>query len=303
MKREETDLNELTVAVANCGPRIRARVYAALAGLIAGKADKIAKSESGRWDLNVVPSTHPDITQAQQHIESTVSHFFKRTAAKLAAAVQTHEKLVKMGLSPQALIAALPPIQWDELVPDIFGDLHTIARTSAGRAIASLDVTNEKMLSDVNDVAAKWAQDRAAELVGMKRLANGKLVQNPESTWNITERTRNDLRQIIAAAFEKKTSMSELADAIQNADTFSDQRAHLIAVTETSRAANRGNLQGWKATSQVKAVDVVCSADHKDDENCDCSDMADNGPYPIDEAPDLPIHPGCQCSLIVAELT
>lgn len=32
MSRESEDLNTLTMAVANCPPRIRARAYAALAG-------------------------------------------------------------------------------------------------------------------------------------------------------------------------------------------------------------------------------------------------------------------------------
>ncbi|HXB74002.1 MAG TPA: phage minor head protein, partial [Candidatus Acidoferrales bacterium] len=240
----------------------------------------------------------PEITQARQVMESAVKHFFDKTAAALAAHVRgQHEKLAKA-----AGPADLPPIQWDALVPDLFGSLNTIARTQAGRAVAELKVDDSKMLSDVNTVASDWANERAAELVGMRRTASGRLIQNPKAEWTISTKTRDDLRGIVTEAFEKKTAMSDLADQIQNAGVFSDYRAHLIAATETNRAANQGNLAGWRVSGQVEQLEWTLSADHDDKDGCDCGENADGSPYPIDDCPELPAHPGCQCALVVAQL-
>jgi hypothetical protein len=46
-----------------------------------------------------------------------------------------------------------------------------------------IEVTDKQMLSDVNEVASDWADSRAAEMVGMRRLASGRLVQNPQAQW------------------------------------------------------------------------------------------------------------------------
>ena len=48
----------------------------------------------------------------------------------------------------------------------------------------------------------------------------------------------------------------------------------------------------------VQMVDVVNGPNPCDD----CQDIADNGPYPIDDIPDggPPFHPNCECTLIAA---
>jgi hypothetical protein len=247
-------------------------------------------------------AAEPEIEQARQQLAAHVRHFFQRTAKEIADhfrahVVRPHTKLAK------GSIPALPPIKWDDLVPDLFGSLNTIARTRAGKALAELKINDQQMLSDANEVAADWADARAAEMVGMKRTASGRLVQNPDAQWVITDKTRDDLRQIITDAFEHRTNMSDLADAIENAGAFSDYRAHLIAATETARAANQGNLLGWRTSNVVEQIDWVLSADHDDSSDCSCSDNADGGPYPVDDVPECPDHPGCECSLIAAQLT
>ena len=242
----------------------------------------------------------PEILQAQQKMEADVAHFLRRTAKEIADHFRglDHEKLAKAA-------AAVPRIQWDDLVPDLFGSLNTIARTRAGKAIAELKINDQQMLSDVNGVAADWADARACEMVGMKRLANGKLGQNPDAQWTISDKTRDDLKQIVTDAFEQKTSMSDLADAIEQAGAFSEYRAHLIAATETKGAMEQGNLEGWKASGMVEMVGVALSDDHDDKSDCECTALAEGGPYPISQAPRIPYdtHPGCECSLIVAQLS
>ena len=52
----------------------------------------------------------------------------------------------------------------------------------------------------------------------------------------------------------------------------------------------------------VESIDVVLSADHADDSDCECTEAAENGPYPPDQVPELPLHPGCECDYVVAQL-
>ena len=67
-------------------------------------------------------------------------------------------------------------------------------------------------------------------------------------------------------------------------------RAMMIAKTEAVRANNQGLLMSFKQYG-VQMVDVVNGPNPCDD----CQDIADNGPYPIDDIPDggPPFHPNC----------
>ncbi|HFB6243716.1 TPA: phage head morphogenesis protein, partial [Neisseria gonorrhoeae] len=55
------------------------------------------------------------------------------------------------------------------------------------------------MVTNIRSRAVKWAHERAAEMVGMKR-AGGGLVRNPAAEWQITEGTREMIRAQVAEA-------------------------------------------------------------------------------------------------------
>ena len=76
----------------------------------------------------------------------------------------------------------------------------------------------------------------------------------------------------------------------------------MIARTEASRAETQGNLEGWRGSGIIETVNVVLSADHDLEDECD--EMADGGPYAIDDLEDVPpFHPNCFCSLTIGELS
>jgi 2'-5' RNA ligase len=144
----------------------------------------------------------PAVSQARSELQAAVSHFFTSTASEIGAHVrQQAEKLAKASL-PETLLRGIPKIRWKNLVPIVSKPLNVIARTGAGKALAYLEIPDKQMLSDVNRVAGDWADQRAAELVGMRLLPDGTLIENPNAEWNISDRTRDDLRQIIEDAFE-----------------------------------------------------------------------------------------------------
>ena len=184
----------------------------------------------------------------------------------------------------------------------------TPAAIPAGRVIVlsptPVRVITTSVISDVNQVAVDYAKKRAAELVGMKWV-DGQLVQNPNAAMAISDSTRNMLREIIADAFERETPMNQLTQRIQDAGVFSQERAQLIADTETKFAMARGNLEAWIRTGVVKSVKSVLSMLHEGDDECD--DNAEAGPIPVGEAfpsGDVasPFHPRCRCTMVAVEL-
>lgn len=211
---------------------------------------------------------------------------------------------IRKAKSEDALLRAIieqTAKEWD-LTPDEVEELYAQAALG-GASLGSLQVsiTDRGMLDKVNTVAANWARDRAAELVGKRRLADGSLIENPDARWAITQSTRDALQTIISNVFKMDSpTMPDVERFIQTAGIFSDKRASMIARTEVSLAQTQGNLTAWKVSGKVSTVEWVLSGNHDHDDECD--ENADNGPYDIDEVPDCPAHPNCDCVLVMGEI-
>lgn len=157
--------------------------------------------------------------------------------------------------------------------------------------------TENNDLFDLSDTQAlEYAETRAAELVG-KKWVNGVLVDNPSAQWAITETTRSDLRELIARAFAERWTPAELAKQIDDAFTFSAERAEMIADTETAFAQTAATVQtGKNFGATTKSIQM--SNVHDIDDECD--EAEDEGEIPIDqpfESGDMhvPLHPRCCC--------
>lgn len=70
-----------------------------------------------------------------------------------------------------------------------------------------------------------------------------------------------------------------------------EERAKSIARTETMRARNTGTMMSLKNYG-VTMVEIPESGT-EGDWDCECPDIVEGSPYPIDEAPELPAHPNC----------
>ena len=133
----------------------------------------------------------------------------------------------------------------------------------------------------------------------------GRLVENPNAAWQITESTREYLRADVTQALEQGWSNDKLASQLQEAYGFSDTRAMVIARTETQRAGNAGALAGYKASGVVDGTQWLTAEDDKVTPECEENGRAGvngDGVLPLgatypsgDEAP--PSHPNCRCSL------
>jgi SPP1 gp7 family putative phage head morphogenesis protein len=161
----------------------------------------------------------------------------------------------------------------------------------------------EAMLAQVNEQAVAFAEERAAELVGMKWSEDaGAWIVNPNAEWAIDDTTRSRIQTLTTQAEQEGWSNDKLADALQDDTGFSDDRAEMIARTETAFADIQGNLAGWEASGVVEAKEWSVSQD----EVCDDCLALDGKIVGLDEdfpEGDPPLHPRCRCDLLPVVMT
>jgi hypothetical protein len=188
------------------------------------------------------------------------------------------------------------------LAPDA-EELYTAVVSSAGKeALLQVGIAEDEidLFNQVNEFASKFAASRGAELVGMKYDDEGKLIENPDPQWAITDGTRELLRSQVGQAIDEGWSSKQLADAVKDSFAFSDERATNIGITEISRAQERGTLEGWKASGVVIGKQSLLGSEHEIEDECD--ENADAGVIPLDDDypsgdPCPPYHPGgCACA-------
>lgn len=207
----------------------------------------------------------------------------------------------------EAILLAYSFEQWDELIPEIQVVLETTSTQvaiEAVRQVAGLAVMPEippvqirGYFDQVNQDAADYAEQRAAEMVG-KRWVDGELVDNPDARWAITDSTREWLREEITAAFAEGMSPAQLAAAIRSSQAFSKSRAKMIAHTEIGNA-NMQTLESASVLAGATHKRSFLSANHDHDDICDAAAAA--GEVPIDYvyaggATRPLFHPRCKCS-------
>lgn len=188
---------------------------------------------------------------------------------------------------------ALDAVEWDwsDLVPVVEPIIAGITVAAGDEAVSELGLFDPETLKRVSANATAYAQERAAEMVGMK-VIDGQLVPNPNPVWSIPDATRAMLRTAVAKAMEEGQSNDQLRRTIQEDYGFSKERASTIARTETAQADVRGDAIGWIESGIVPGARFDAAP-----ECCPtCHDQ--NGKIVKLTTPNdigLP-HPNCRCS-------
>ena len=184
-------------------------------------------------------------------------------------------------------------LDWDSIPSLIRPELEEGIRAGVAQAVTTGKLITTNLIQEINTNAQTWASQQAAELVGRKYNESGELVPNPDATFNITETTRDQLRQIVTRAMAQETDISDIMADIDAAGIFSEDRATTIARTEINRAEVGGNLEAYRQMGTA-LLDWLPAPDA-----CpQCLAYADEGPYTIDEFFELldETHPLCRCS-------
>jgi hypothetical protein len=185
-------------------------------------------------------------------------------------------------------------LDWTALADTVKGPIGDTYFSSAEAAYARV---SDGIFDQANDRAVEYAEARGAEMVGMKWV-DGELVENPDAEWVITETTRDTLNQLIQDAFEEGKTPEELAQAIEDSEDFSIDRARNIARTELADAQSAGELEAMKESGVVTGKRWLIGGD-----SCDiCQENADAGTIDLgedfpsgDDAPTA--HNHCVCAL------
>jgi hypothetical protein len=137
-----------------------------------------------------------------------------------------------------------------------------------------------------NKRAAAWAREHAAELID-----------------GISDTTRDAIRDAIARSAEVDLSLEDARQQIEDA-VGDEDRATLIARTETMTAANEGQREGWAQAvdggflSENSRVAWIATSDACPEcEDLDGSERSLDGEYDDPDAGDgPPLHPNCRCT-------
>lgn len=200
-------------------------------------------------------------------------------------------------------------VSWADLPAEVETILAPMVQAGAADAIDQINARGGIDFDVVNKAAVDWAKDRSAELVGMKYNEDGELVENPKAEWSIDEATRDTLRELVATATEEGWSMDTLASNIAQDTAFSDDRAMLIARTESATADVQGNMVAYReARDQVGVVvekQWITAGDADVSEDCEAN--AAQGPIGLDDdfqsgADAPPEHPNCRCDVLPVRL-
>lgn len=178
---------------------------------------------------------------------------------------------------------------------DLEKALSVISGDGVAVAFVQVSYNNDEALNQANDKAIEWSKNRSAELVG-KKWVDGELVDNPDSTYSIEDSTREGIKALVNQAEAEGWANDRLADELANSYQFSDERADMIARTETAFADMNGNMIAYRESGVVSGKQWLLAPDSCDD----CQANAEQGVIDLgDEFQDgsdcAPAHPRCVC--------
>ncbi len=174
---------------------------------------------------------------------------------------------------------------------------QALAAYQDGVTAAADQISVAVALEDVHQQAQDYAEKRAAELVGKKKIG-GRWVTNPNPKFAITESTRDMVRSEIVEGLEAGLPNAEIGTRIMQLGAFSSSRALMIARTETAFADVAGNMATYRESGVVTHKRWIT-----DDDPCPiCETNGDQGVIGLNEdfengsdAP--PAHPNCECDV------
>lgn len=277
-----------------------------------------------KWFDNIVEEIHktgeiaPTLLQrpyreAEISIQSTFTKSLSDLAKEVRADLETatdgfskaddepsvDEEAVLLGV----VLGAIETISLDALLAAIeptAAALATASKDAATQALASVGVAIDD--AKVDQRTLDFAANRAAELVGKRVLEDGTIVDNPNAKWNISEPTRDMLRQTITEGVQNGQGIRGLIREIEGNYAFSHERAILIARTETMNAHGRGALEGY-LMARDEGISLKKAWSPAPDACVVCLDNEAQGPIELEEpfqsgdmAPTA--HPNCRCVLV-----
>ncbi|WP_457105932.1 phage portal protein [Methylobacterium sp. P5_C11] len=209
-----------------------------------------------------VPFDRPATRRAMHAIAERLERALAATSSDVVAGLRGLFKLAKVGPEPddvdalrRALDAFLDEFDFTDLravAPEVADELEAVAADAGRRALAQIGAASRAQLVErVNTRAVAAARTRAAEMVGMRFDADGRLVPSADARMVITEATRTRLRETIASGLEHNVGLDAIAEAIEADYAFSAERAARIAEYEVASANGAASLESYRGRSRT----------------------------------------------------
>jgi hypothetical protein len=136
--------------------------------------------------------------------------------------------------------------------------------------------------------AKAYGAERGAEMIGMKRDEDGRLIPNTNAEWVIAETTREGANALLRDALDEGWSFQDFASRLVEAGLFDEDRAELIARNEIALAMAGGKASSFRE-ADLEYV-VLLDEDGCGEDVCD----VDGDVVTVDEYEANPLgHPNC----------
>ena len=183
-----------------------------------------------------------------------------------------------------------------QMYADAYGGGVKAARAALGVDARAPSWLSGDMLTTVSRDWEAWTpgwSDAALQDAGggLATLLDARGITIQGITSSAMDRIGTALADGIAAGDAPATIAQAMSDVIAD-----PQRAFTIADTECARSFTAASIDTYTENG-VAEVDLLTF-----DPCEECEEIEDSNPYPIDDAPDVPIHPNCRCALAPANI-
>lgn len=249
----------------------------------------------------------PRVKKKELVFRKKLKAFFRRQAAKIANKFRHLQPVMKAEDAPpvdpataEVILSQILLSDWADVAEMAEPYIAAVAIDASVIAAEKLGLFDQAVLDSMRTEVKAWAEQRAAELVGMKVVA-GVLVPNPNAEWAITDSTRNMIAAEVRSALAQGLSAQDLADRIESSAAFSEERAIMVARTEIVMADNAGTYESYRAAG-VPGKRWLTAQDDRVSDECLESEAAgvikfDEG-FPPDGNDMPPNHPNCRCVVV-----
>lgn len=193
------------------------------------------------------------------------------------------------GKERREILSALgSPPNFDNLTPEFWSNYSHALRKEIVPALEKIFLASAQGMLDktpsigvdwtlVNKQASEWASKYGFDLVK-----------------DLSDTTRTALQAKVAAFYENQLTIAQFAESLE--PLFGPVRAEMIAVTETTRAAVRGQAALVDELNKTGIVMEPFFVTSEDETVCPiCSPL--NGKR-VDESDFPPLHPRCRCDIV-----
>lgn len=233
------------------------------------------------WGFHVLVRARRPLLQARKRIRlerslraEALAHFKDRAPEIAALALRYYQEPAQERAAGDDKGGGQPPddkiyqtMNWEVFQGKI--EPRLADAFAEGGTLAEQNIPGEGVSFGLLDEAATdYAEERAAEMVGMRRLEDGTLVENPNAEWVISKTVRDRVHETVTKATKEGWTGKQLAAELEGGGIW-EARADAIARTEVAMAVNQGAAETYRVAG-VETGTVLdgpgCLEDGHDDD-------------------------------------